>query len=55
MALVDQISDTLDERDSALDMQWAQEAESCLVAYRRREVQTIPLNEDMANYQVKSV
>jgi putative addiction module component (TIGR02574 family) len=39
MALVDQILDTLDERDSSLDAQWAQEAQSRLTAYRRGEVQ----------------
>jgi len=54
MALVDQILDTLDERDSALDSQWAHEAESRLAAYRRGEVQAIPLNEVIAKYQVKS-
>jgi len=52
MALVDQILDTLDERDSALDAQWAQEAQSRLVAYRRGELQSIPLNEVIAKYQV---
>ena len=54
MALVDQILDTLDERDSALDVQWAHEAESRLAAYRRGEVQAIPLNEVIAKYQVKT-
>ena len=53
LALVDQILDTLDERDSALDAQWAQEAQSRLLAYRRCEVQAIPLNEVIAKYQVK--
>jgi putative addiction module component (TIGR02574 family) len=53
LALVDQILDTLDERDSALDAQWAQEAQSRLVAYRRGEVQSIPLSEVIAKYQVK--
>jgi putative addiction module component (TIGR02574 family) len=53
MALVDQILDTLDERDSSLDVQWSQEAESRLAAYRRGEVQAIPLNEVIAKYQVK--
>ena len=54
MALVDQILDTLDERDGSLDAQWAQEAQSRLTAYRRGEVQAIPLNEVMAKYQVKT-
>ena len=53
MALVDQILDTLDARDDSLDAQWAQEAESRLSAYRRGEVQAIPLNEVIAKYQVK--
>ena len=43
MALVDQILDTLDERDSSLDAQWAQEAQSRLAAYRRGEVQYFAL------------
>ena len=54
MALVDQILDTLDERDSSLDAQWAQEAESRLAAYRRGEVQASPLNEVIAKYQAKT-
>ena len=54
MALVDQILDTLDERDSSLDAQWAQEAESRLAAYRRGEVQAISLNEVIAKYQIKT-
>jgi putative addiction module component (TIGR02574 family) len=54
MALVDQILDTLDERDKSLDAQWAQEAESRLAAYRRGEVQAIPMNEVIAKYQAKT-
>jgi putative addiction module component (TIGR02574 family) len=54
MALVDQILDTLDERDESLDAQWAQEAESRLAAYRQGQVQAIPLNEVIAQYQVKT-
>ena len=54
MALVDQILDTLDERDSLLDVQWAQEAESRLEAYRRGEVQAIPPNEVIAKYQAQT-
>ena len=54
MALVDQILDTLDARDDSLDAQWAQEAESRLLAYRRGEVKAIPLNEVIAKYQVKT-
>jgi putative addiction module component (TIGR02574 family) len=54
MALVDQILDTLHERDSSLDAQWAQEAQSRLAAYRRGEAQAIPLNEAIAKYQVKT-
>ena len=53
MSLVDQILDTLDERDSLLDAQWAQEAESRLAAYRRGEFRAIPLSEVIAKYQVK--
>ena len=55
MALVDQILNTLDEHDNSLDGQWALEAEARLAAYRRGEVQAIPLNEVIAKYQVKTV
>jgi putative addiction module component (TIGR02574 family) len=54
MALVDQILDTLDERDESLDAKWAQEAEHRLAAYRQGEVQAIPLIEVIAKYQVKT-
>jgi putative addiction module component (TIGR02574 family) len=54
MAMVDQILDTLEERDDSLDAQWAQEAEYRLSAYRRGEVQAILLNEVIAKYQVKT-
>jgi hypothetical protein len=54
MALVDQILDTLDARDDSMDVQWAQEAESRLLAYRQGEVNAIPLNEVIAKYQVKT-
>jgi putative addiction module component (TIGR02574 family) len=54
MSLVDQILDTLDERDSTLDALWAQEAESRLAAYRRGEFQATPLTEVIAKYQFKS-
>jgi len=55
MALVDQILDTLDELDESLDAKWEQEVESRLLAYRRGEVQAIPLNVVIAKYQVKTV
>jgi hypothetical protein len=54
MAWVDQNLDTLDERDSTLDVQRAQEAESRLAAYRRGEVHAYPLNEVVAKFQVKT-
>jgi len=54
MALVDQIMDTLDERDESLDAQWTQKAECLLAAYHRGEVQAIPLNEVIAKYQLKT-
>ena len=54
MALVDQILDTLDARDDSMDVQWAQEVESRLLAYRQCEVNAIPLNEVIAKYQVKT-
>jgi len=44
--------DTLDEPDSSSDAKWAQEAQSRMEAYRRGEVQAIPLNEVIAKYLV---
>lgn len=55
LALVDQILDTLDERDSSLDAQWAHEAESRLNAYQSGKIQAIPLNEVLAKYTDKTV
>ncbi len=54
LALVDQILDTLDQRDESLDAQWAQEAEARLAAYRRGDIQAIPLIEVIAKYQIKT-
>lgn len=55
LALVDQILDTLDERDGSLDAQWAHEAESRLNAYQSGKIQAIPLNEVLAKYTDKTV
>lgn len=57
LALVDELLDTLDVPDAALDALWAKEAESRLAAYRRGEVQALALSDVIAKYQatVKAV
>ncbi len=52
MALVEQILDSLDMPDPALDALWAQEANDRLAAYRRGEIRAIPLADVLAKYQV---
>jgi putative addiction module component (TIGR02574 family) len=51
LALVDELLDTLDVPDAALDSLWAQEAQSRLAAYRRGEVQALALSDVIAKYQ----
>lgn len=51
LALVDQLLDTLDQADAALDAMWAREAESRLAAYRRGEIQAVSLSDAIAKYQ----
>ncbi len=57
LALVDELLDTLDVPDAALDALWAKEAESRLAAYRREEVQAVALSDVIAKHQaaVKTV
>jgi putative addiction module component (TIGR02574 family) len=57
LALVDELLDTLDVPDSALDALWAKEAALRLAAYRRGEVQALVLSDVIAKYQatVKTV
>lgn len=51
LALVDELLDTLDVPDAALDALWAKETESRLAAYRRGEVQALALSDVIAKYQ----
>lgn len=50
LELVDRIVASLDPSDPALDAQWLQEAEQRLAAYRRGEIQAIPLSDVLAHY-----
>jgi putative addiction module component (TIGR02574 family) len=50
LELVDQILESLDEPNSELDVLWAKEAEDRLVAYRRGDLQAIPMTEVLAKY-----
>jgi putative addiction module component (TIGR02574 family) len=51
LALVDELLDTLDVPDTALDALWAKETDSRLAAYRRGEVQALALSDVIAKYQ----
>ncbi|MFC5695606.1 addiction module protein [Pseudomonas sp. GCM10022186] len=50
LELVEDLLDSLDTPDSALDEQWAQEAEDRLAAYRRGELKAVPLAEVLGKY-----
>ena len=52
MVLVERILDSLDVPDPTLDALWAREADDRLAAYRRGEIQALPLPEVLAKYQV---
>ena len=50
LALVDELLDTLDVPNAALDALWAKETESRLAAYRRGEVQALAMSDVIAKY-----
>jgi putative addiction module component (TIGR02574 family) len=50
LELVDQILESLDEPNSELDVLWAKEADDRLAAYRRGDLQAIPMTEVLAKY-----
>ena len=49
--LVDSLIASLDKSDSALDQQWANEAESRLAAYKKGELKSISINEVLSKYK----
>ncbi len=51
LELVEQILDSLDASDPAIDALWAKEAEDRLAACRRGEIRAFPLSEVLAKYQ----
>ena len=53
LELVDDLLASLDEVDPAIDSLWAREAEERLAAYRRGEIEAVPLQEVLAKYRVK--
>lgn len=55
LALVDELLNTLDVPDAAIDSLWAKEAESRLAAYRSGEVQAVALSDVIAKYQQATV
>lgn len=55
MALVECISDRLDEPDASLDALWTEEADDRLAAYRRGETCSVALSEVVAKYQISKI
>ncbi|MBF0137214.1 MAG: addiction module protein [Magnetococcus sp. DMHC-1] len=51
LELVDAILNSLDEPDREMDRLWSQEAEERLAAYRRGEMQAVPLDDVLAKYR----
>ena len=51
LELVEQLLDSLDASDSAVDRLWATEAEDRLAAYRRGEIEAVPLADVLAKYR----
>jgi putative addiction module component (TIGR02574 family) len=51
--LVDDILASLDEPDPKMDQLWAKEAEERLAAYRRGEINAVPLHAVLAKYLAK--
>ncbi|MDT4855865.1 putative addiction module component [compost metagenome] len=50
LELVEDLLDSLDSPDAALDALWAEEAEDRLGAYRRGELKALPLAEVLGKY-----
>ena len=48
--LVEQLLDSLDQSDGAVDALWAKEAQDRLSAYRRGEITAVPLSAALAKY-----
>jgi putative addiction module component (TIGR02574 family) len=53
LELVDDLLTSLDESDPAIDGLWAKEAEDRLAAYRRGELNAVPLQEVLARVAPK--
>ena len=51
--VVDDILASLDEPDPNIDRQWAKEADDRLAAYRRGEIQAVPLEQVLAKYRAQ--
>jgi putative addiction module component (TIGR02574 family) len=51
VVVIDRLMSSLDEADSRLDVQWAEEAEARLDAFGRGEIQSVPLEDILARYR----
>lgn len=50
LELVEQLLDSLDAPDQSIDRRWVAEAEERLAAYRRGEIEAVPLTAVLAKY-----
>ena len=50
LELVEELLNSLDARNEAVDRAWAKEAEDRLAAYRRGEITAVPLASVLAKY-----
>ena len=53
LELAEELLDSLDAAEDAIDRAWATEAENRLAAYRRGEIVARPLADILAKYQTK--
>jgi putative addiction module component (TIGR02574 family) len=53
LGLVEQLLDGLDKPDSVVDSLWLREAEDRLGAYRRGEINAVPLSDVLAKYNAR--
>ncbi len=52
LELVEQLLDSLDAPDDAIDAKWAHEAEERLLAFRRGEIEAVSLADVLAKYAI---
>lgn len=53
VALVEALLDDLDHPDASIDAEWSVETERRLLAYRRGEIQSIPLEDALERFRTR--